>query len=196
MTGLVALWVHRNNRIKGVYAVYVLVGLPGSGKSTVGRHLARKLNIPFLDSDMAIEQHLGCTIREYFEVEGEERFREVESETLERLLAEETGVLSTGGGAVIKPINRERLRARGTVFYLRSTPEDVFRRLRHDQSRPLLQVSDPMARLRELFAVRDPLYTQCAHHVIESERPHVGALLNLIMKHIDPLSLAPTSMGT
>ena len=98
------------------------------------------------------------------------------------------GRLSTGGGAVLKPINRERMRARGTVFYLRSTPEDVFRRLRHDQSRPLLQVLDPMARLRELFAVRDPLYTETAHHVIESERPHVGALLQLIMKHIDPLA--------
>jgi len=173
--------------IKGVNAVYVLVGLPGSGKSTVGRHLARKLNIPFLDSDLAIEQHLGCSIREYFEVEGEERFREVESTILARLLSERAGVLSTGGGAVLRPINRERLRSGGTVFYLRSTPEDVFRRLRHDQSRPLLQVSDPMARLRELFAVRDPLYTATAHHVIESERPHVGALLQLIMKNIDPL---------
>jgi shikimate kinase len=175
--------------IKGVNAVYVLVGLPGSGKSTVGRHLARKLNIPFLDSDLAIEQHLGCSIREYFEVEGEERFREVESTILARLLSERAGVLSTGGGAVLRPINRERLRSGGTVFYLRSTPEDVFRRLRHDQSRPLLQVSDPMARLRELFAVRDPLYTATAHHVIESERPHVGALLQLIMKNIDPLAL-------
>ena len=175
--------------IKGVNAVYVLVGLPGSGKSTVGRHLARKLNIPFLDSDLAIEQHLGCSIREYFEVEGEERFREVESTILARLLSERAGVLSTGGGAVLRPINRERLRSGGTVFYLRSTPEDVFRRLRHDQSRPLLQVSDPMARLRELFAVRDPLYTETAHHVIESERPHVGALLQLIMKNIDPLAL-------
>ncbi len=175
--------------IKGVNAVYVLVGLPGSGKSTVGRHLARKLNIPFLDSDLAIEQHLGCSIREYFEVEGEERFREVESTILARLLSERAGVLSTGGGAVLRPINRERLHSGGTVFYLRSTPEDVFRRLRHDQSRPLLQVSDPMARLRELFAVRDPLYTETAHHVIESERPHVGALLQLIMKNIDPLAL-------
>ena len=189
MGQLVALWVHRIIRIEGVNAVYVLVGLPGSGKSTVGRHLARKLNIPFLDSDLAIEQHLGCSIREYFEVEGEERFREVESTILARLLSERAGVLSTGGGAVLRPINRERLRSGGTVFYLRSTPEDVFRRLRHDQSRPLLQVSDPMARLRELFAVRDPLYTETAHHVIESERPHVGALLQLIMKNIDPLAL-------
>jgi shikimate kinase len=180
--------LRRITQIKGVNAVYVLVGLPGSGKSTVGRHLARKLSIPFLDSDLAIEQHLGCSIREYFEVEGEARFREIESDILARLMDQDGGVLSTGGGAVLKPINRERMRARGTVFYLRSSPEDVFRRLRHDQSRPLLQVLDPMARLRELFAVRDPLYTETAHHVIESERPHVGALLQLIMKHIDPLA--------
>lgn len=165
--------------------MFVLVGLPGSGKSTVGRHLARKLNLPFIDSDHAIEQRLGCSIREFFEVEGEERFRDIESEVVDQLTQGSSGVLSTGGGTVIRPLNRERLRARGVVFYLRTSPEDVFRRLRHDQSRPLLQVADPLVRLRELFEVRDPLYTQTAHHVIESTRPHVGALLQLIMKKLE-----------
>jgi shikimate kinase len=165
--------------------VFVLVGLPGSGKSTVGRHLARKLNLPFIDSDHAIEQRLGCSIREFFEVEGEERFRDIESEVVDQLTQGADGVLSTGGGTVIRPLNRERLRARGVVFYLRTSPEDVFRRLRHDQSRPLLQVADPLVRLRELFEVRDPLYTQTAHHVIEGTRPHVGALLQLILKKLE-----------
>jgi len=165
--------------------VFVLVGLPGSGKSTVGRHLARKLNLPFIDSDHAIEQRLGCSIREFFEVEGEERFRDIESEVVDQLTQGPEGVLSTGGGTVIRPLNRERLKSRGLVFYLRTSPEDVFRRLRHDQSRPLLQVADPLVRLRELFEARDPLYTQTAHHVIESTRPHVGALLQMILKKLE-----------
>ncbi len=165
--------------------MYALVGLPGSGKSTVGRHLARKLNLPFFDSDHAIEQRLGCSIREFFEVEGEERFRDIESEVIDQLTQGPEGVLSTGGGTVLRALNRERLRQRGLVFYLRTSPEDVFRRLRHDQSRPLLQVADPLLRLRELFEARDPLYTQTAHHVIESARPHVGALLQLILKKLD-----------
>ena len=165
--------------------MFVLVGLPGSGKSTVGRHLARKLNLPFIDSDHAIEQRLGCSIREFFEVEGEERFRDIESEVVDQLTQGPEGVLSTGGGTVIRPLNRERLKTRGLVFYLRTSPEDVFRRLRHDQSRPLLQVADPLVRLRELFEARDPLYTQTAHHVIESTRPHVGALLQMILKKLE-----------
>ena len=165
--------------------MYALVGLPGSGKSTVGRHLARKLNLPFFDSDHAIEQRLGCSIREFFEVEGEERFRDIESEVIDQLTQGPEGVLSTGGGTVLRALNRERLRQRGLVFYLRTSPEDVFRRLRHDQSRPLLQVADPLLRLRELFEARDPLYTQTAHHVVESARPHVGALLQLILKKLD-----------
>jgi len=168
------------------FNVYVLVGLPGSGKSTVGRHLARKLALPFIDSDHAIEERLGCTVREYFEVEGEERFRDLESEVLAELLGRGEGVLSTGGGSVLRSLNRERLKAQGMVFYLRTTPEDVFRRLRHDQSRPLLQVSDPLGRLRELFAIRDPLYKDTAHHVIENSRPHVGTLVASILKHIQP----------
>ena len=175
--------------------MFVLVGLPGSGKSTVGRHLARKLNLPFIDSDHAIEQRLGCSIREFFEVEGEERFRDIESEVIDQLTQGPNGVLSTGGGTVIRPLNRERLRERGIVFYLRTSPEDVFRRLRHDQSRPLLQVADPLVRLRELFEVRDPLYTQTAHHVIESTRPHVGALLQMILKKLE-LHHAEGSQGT
>lgn len=159
----------------------VLVGLPGSGKTTVGRQLARRLRLPFIDSDHALEERLGCSIREYFEREGEERFRDLESEVLDDLTQRFDGVLSTGGGSVLRPINRERLHARGTVFYLRSTPEEVFRRLRHDQTRPLLQVADPMARLRDLYQVRDPLYQQAAHHVVETGRPTVAGLVNKIM---------------
>jgi len=163
----------------------VLVGLPGSGKTTVGRQLARRLHLPFVDSDHAIEQRLGCSVREYFEREGEERFRDLESEVIDDLSLNHQGVLSSGGGSVLRPINRERLHARGQVFYLRSSPEEVFRRLRNDQNRPLLQVADPQARLRELLETRDPLYRETAHYVIETGRPNVASLVNMIVSQLE-----------
>ncbi|MGH6626292.1 MAG: shikimate kinase [Burkholderiaceae bacterium] len=162
-----------------------LVGLPGSGKSTVGRQLARRLNLPFIDSDHVIEQRLGCSIREFFEREGEERFRDVEEEVIDDLTQNHRGVLSTGGGSVLRPINREHLRTRGPVVYLRSSPEEVFRRLRHDVSRPLLQVDDPLSRLRDLYAVRDPLYRETAHFTIETGRPSVATLVNMIVMQLE-----------
>ena len=163
----------------------VMVGLPGSGKTTVGRQLARRLHLPFVDSDHAIEERLGCSIREFFEREGEERFRDIESEVLDALTREHRGVLSTGGGSVLRSINRERLQSRGHVFYLRSSPEEVFRRLRHDQNRPLLQVADPQARLRDLFHTRDPLYREAAHYVVETGRPNVASLVNMIVSQLE-----------
>ena len=163
----------------------VLVGLPGSGKTTVGRQLARRLHLPFVDSDHAIEQRLGCSVREYFEREGEERFRDLESEVIDDLSLNHQGVLSSGGGSVLRPINRERLHARGQVFYLRSSPEEVFRRLRNDQNRPLLQVADPQTRLRELLETRDPLYRETAHYVIETGRPNVASLVNMIVSQLE-----------
>ena len=161
-----------------------LVGLPGSGKSTVGRQLARRLQLPYVDSDQVIEQRLGCAIREYFEREGEERFRDVEESVIDEL-TQQQGVLSTGGGAVLRPANCEHLRARGKVVYLKSTPEELFRRLRHDTSRPLLQTADPLQRMRELFAVRDPLYRETAHFVIETGRPSVATLVNMIVMQLE-----------
>lgn len=162
-----------------------LVGLPGSGKSTVGRQLARRLSIPFIDSDHVIEQRLGCSIREFFDREGEDRFRDLESTVLDQLTQAPQGVLSTGGGSVLRPINRERLHQRSLVVYLRSSPDEVFRRLRHDRSRPLLQVADPLQRLRDLFAVRDPLYRETAHFVIETGRPSVATLVNMIVMQLE-----------
>ena len=168
-----------------------LIGLPGSGKSTVGRQLARCLQLPFSDSDHAIEARLGCPIREFFEREGEDRFRDIEAEVIDGLSQQGAGVLSTGGGAVLRPQNRERLRARGKVIYLKSHPEELIRRLRHDTNRPLLQVADPMAKLRELFATRDPLYRQTAHFVIETGRPSVATLVNMIVMQLELDGAAP-----
>lgn len=169
----------------------VLIGLPGSGKSSVGRQLARRLQLPFVDSDQVIEQRLGCSIREYFDREGEDAFRDVEQAVIDDLSLNHAGVLSTGGGTVLRPANREHLHQRGKVVYLRSSPEEVFRRLRHDVSRPLLQVSDPLQRLRDLYAVRDPLYRETAHFIIETGRPSVATLVNMILMQLELAGVVP-----
>lgn len=162
-----------------------LVGLPGSGKTTVGRQLARRLAVPFVDLDARIEQSIGCPIRNFFEREGEDRFRDIESAIVDELTAAGQGVLSTGGGAVLRAQNRGWLHDRCQVVYLHAAPDDVFRRLRHDTQRPLLQVEDPLARLRELYAVRDPLYRETAHFVIETGRPSVPTLANMIVMQLE-----------
>lgn len=162
-----------------------LIGLPGSGKTTVGRQLSRRLRVPFFDSDITIEQQLGCSIREFFEREGEARFREIEAEVISGLTHIPEGVLSTGGGAVLMQQNRVNLRARTKVVYLNSSPDDLFRRLRHDKNRPLLQVADPLGRLRELYSQRHPLYRETAHFQVETGRPSVASLVNMILMQLE-----------
>jgi shikimate kinase len=168
-----------------------LVGLPGSGKSTVGRQLARRLQLPFIDTDPLIERRLGCSIRAFFEREGEARFRDIEESVIDEVSVYSDGVISTGGGSVLRPLNRARLHERCQVVYLRSTPEEVHRRVRHDSQRPLLQVADPMARLRELFSVRDPLYREVAHFTIETGRPSVPTLVNMITMQLELSGVLP-----
>jgi len=179
--------------------IVALVGMPGGGKSTVGKQLARQIGVPFVDSDHEIEQRIGGSIRQFFEQHGEEAFRDLETEVVAELLARPGDrVLATGGGAVLRERNRELLRDGATVLYLRSTPEDLFRRLKHDTTRPLLQVRDPLARLRELHQQRDPLYRRCAHYVLESARPSVHALVNMALMQLelagllDPARVAAT----
>jgi shikimate kinase len=147
--------------------------------------LARRLQLSYVDTDHVIEERLGCSIREYFEREGEEPFRDVEESVINDVTQTQNGVLSTGGGAVLRELNRERLRARSKVFYLKSSPDELFRRLRHDSNRPLLQVADPLERLRELYAIRDPLYKETAHFVIETGRPSVSTLVNMIIMQLE-----------
>ena len=159
--------------------------MPGGGKSTVGRHLARRLGAGFVDTDTAIERRIACPIRAYFEQHGEERFRDVEAAVLAELVAQSPGVIATGGGIVVRGENRKLLHERTTCVYLRSTPEELFRRLRHDTKRPLLQVADPLARLRELFAQRDALYRQASHFVVDTGRPSVPTLVNMILMQLE-----------
>lgn len=162
-----------------------LIGLPGSGKSTIGRQLARRFDVPVFDSDQMIEQKLGCSVRKYFELEGEAAFRDAEETVIEQLTLKITGVLSTGGGAVLRPANRHHLHARTHVVYLKSSPEELFRRLGHDTQRPLLQVADPLKRLRDLYAQRDPLYRETAHFIVETGRPSVATLVNMIQMQLE-----------
>ena len=169
------------------------MGLPGSGKTTIGRQLARRLGQPFVDSDHVIEHQLGCSIREFFAREGEDSFRDVEQQVLDELTQTHEGVIATGGGAVLRETNRRHLHDRGHVIYLRSTPEDVFRRVRHDTVRPLLQVDDPLSRLRALFEARDPLYRQVAHFVIEPGRPSVATLVNMIIMQLELAGHLPSN---
>jgi len=138
-----------------------------------------------------LEERLGCSIRAYFEREGEERFRDMEQAILDELTQRPDCVLSTGGGAVLRPANREALKSRSKVVYLKSSPDELFRRLRHDTNRPLLQVADPLGRLRELYSVRDPLYREAAHFVIETGRPSVGTLVNMIVMQLELAGLLP-----
>lgn len=171
------------------------MGLPGSGKSAVGRRLAQRLDVPFVDSDQVIEQRIGCSIREFFEREGEARFRDIEAQVISELGQGAAGVVATGGGAVLRPANRDSLRSGFHVIYLQSAPEDLYRRLRHDVKRPLLQVADPLGRLRELHAARDPLYRETAHRIVETGKPSVGALVQAIVAALDGggVSVAPGS---
>ena len=168
-----------------------LVGLPGSGKSTVGRQLARRLKLTFFDSDHVIEQRLGCSIRVAFARDGEAPFRDLEESVLDELTQIPRAVVSTGGGAVLRQDTRQRLHERGFVVYLNSGPDDIARRLKHDTSRPLLQVDDPLTRLRELYAARDPLYRETAHFTLETGRPSAATLVNMIVMQLELAGAQP-----
>jgi shikimate kinase len=155
----------------------------GAGKTTVGRKLAKALEWQFVDLDQQVEQSTGVTVSTIFEIEGEAGFRQREANALAQA-ARETGlVVATGGGVVLNPMNRARMSASGYVVYLYAPPEQLYARTKHDKSRPLLQVADPLARIRYLVEKRDPLYREVADIVIESG---VGPnnTVNCIMKAV------------
>ena len=161
-----------------------LIGLPAVGKSTVGRRLSRHLGLTFADCDALLERRFGCRIREFFEAQGEEKFRDAESAVLEELVAGSDAVIATGGGVVLRPANRLLLRQRTTCVYLKADAEALFQRLRRDTKRPLLQVSDPAARLGELSAEREPLYREAATVVIETRGKSLQMLVDAIIREL------------
>jgi len=143
--------------------------MPGSGKSTIGKAVARRLGLPFVDCDLSIERRVGCSIAEFFERKGEDAFRDLEMETIASLVLSGPSVLATGGGIVLRERNRELLRARTRCVYLSAPLELLWERLRRDRKRPLLQVADPQARLRAMAEERGPLYRETAEFVIETD---------------------------
>lgn len=172
-----------------------LIGLPAVGKSTVGRRLARDLGYTFADCDALLEQRLQCRIRDFFETEGEAKFRDAESAMLEELVAGADAVIATGGGIVLRPANRELLRQRTMCVYLKADPEALFHRLRRDTKRPLLQVADPAARLSELSAERDPLYREAATLEIETRGKSLQMLVDAIVHALPSASAVGRAAG-
>lgn len=157
----------------------------GAGKTTVGRHLARRLGKTFVDCDHEIEARSGVKIPLIFDIEGEAGFRRRESQVIKELLQHSNLVVATGGGAVIDPENRKMLSACGLVIYLYATADELFHRIRHDRNRPLLQVDDPRKKLEELLAFRDPLYREIADIVFEGGRQAPLAVANQLEKEIN-----------
>ena len=158
-----------------------LVGMMGAGKTTVARLLAGRLNRTFIDSDLELETRCGVKVPVIFEIEGEDGFRNREAAILDELTSRRGVILATGGGAVLREENRQRLAARGVVIYLRAQPHDLYMRTRHDKNRPLLATPDPQKRLEELFGQRDPLYREVADLVIDTGRQGVQILVKQIL---------------
>lgn len=163
----------------------ILVGMMGSGKTTMGRALARHLGKAFVDSDEEIQRRTGVTIPHIFDIEGEAGFRQREMAAICALVGRDNMVLATGGGAVLLEQNRELLQQNGIVIYLNASAHDLWQRTRHDRNRPLLQTADPHAKLTELFQQRDPLYRQVADIVVQSGKQSAHALMLHIADEIE-----------
>ncbi|CAG9182769.1 shikimate kinase [Cupriavidus respiraculi] len=157
----------------------------GAGKTTVGRTVARRLDYPFFDSDHELEARCGVRIPVIFDHEGEAGFRDREAHMIDELTRRQGVVLATGGGAVLRPANRQCLKERGTVVYLRASPHDLWLRTRHDRNRPLLQTEDPKGKLESLYAERDPLYREVADFIIETGKPSVAQLANMVLMQLE-----------
>jgi shikimate kinase len=164
-----------------------LVGLMGAGKTSVGKLLARRLGKAFYDCDVEIERATGVRVPVIFEIEGEGGFRARERKILAELVQRSPVVLATGGGAVLSEQNRQLLKQHGTIVYLRASPQDLWRRTRHDRNRPLLQTPDPLAKLNELYEQRDPLYRAVADLIMDTGNQSVSALAHRLEQKLAQL---------
>ncbi|MFY2826311.1 shikimate kinase [Ruegeria sp. MALMAid1280] len=171
-----------------LHKTVVLVGMMGAGKTAVGRALAARLGVPFLDSDAEIESAANMTIPEIFARDGEPFFRAKESQVIGRLLDEEKGILSTGGGAFLAAQNRTMITERGVSVWLRADLEVLWNRVKHKDTRPLLRTADPYATLRALYEDRVPVYAQ-ADLIAESDG-HTS-IENMVNRVVDALATRP-----
>ena len=161
------------------------MGLMGAGKTTIGRSLAKRLGSTFVDSDREIEARTGVSIPTVFEIEGEEGFRKREAQVIADLSLASGQVVATGGGVVLRPENRAAMASSGFVIYLNVPPYTLWERTRNDRNRPLLQVEDPLSKLKELYAQRDPFYREVADLVIDGGRTNAHSLLQLIVEKVE-----------
>lgn len=164
----------------------ILIGMPGSGKSTIGKNLARLLHMPFVDLDHQIEERCGVKIPIIFEIEGEEGFRKRETSVLQEVMANGIIVLATGGGAVLSATNRALLSRSGQVVYLKASVEDLHRRTSKDRNRPLLVDADPKQRLTELLTERAALYESIADITIETGVSSISSVIQKIAQRVFP----------
>ncbi|MFK7993025.1 MAG: shikimate kinase AroK [Granulosicoccus sp.] len=161
-----------------------LVGPMGSGKSTVGRALARKINFRFIDSDREIEARCGVDIPTIFEYEGEKGFRDREERIIDELSALPGIVLATGGGSILRENSRDRLKSRGCVILLQVDIKEQLRRVASDANRPLLQTDDPEARLRSLMLEREPIYKSVAHLIVSTDSRRMHHVVARILRQL------------
>ncbi len=162
-----------------------LVGMMGAGKSAVGRQLAARLGLAFVDVDHEIEARTGVSIPVIFDVEGEDGFRRREEKAIDELTLRDGHVVATGGGAVLSATTRARLKERGVTIYLQARLADLWHRTRNDRHRPLLAVADPKKRLEELLEARDGLYREVAQIVVETGKPSVTKLVDAIVARLE-----------
>lgn len=174
----------------------VLVGMMGAGKTAVGRSLATRLGVPFLDSDHEIEVAAARTIAEIFERDGEEFFRDKESQIISRLLVEQRGILSTGGGAFLASQNRKEISDKGVSVWLDADLDLLWARVRHKDTRPLLRTPDPLARLTEIYEERMPIYRQANLTVKANKRYSIEKMVDRVIEALlsrpDVLELRPS----
>ena len=171
----------RHGRISGNI---FLVGMMGAGKTSVGKLLARRLGKAFYDCDQEIERATGVKIPVIFEIEGEAGFRAREARMLAELAGRSEIVLATGGGAVLSADNRKLLAGNGVVVYLRAVAADLWQRTRHDRNRPLLKTPQPLAKLEQLFAERDPLYRSIADIIVDTGSQSLGSLAHRLEQQL------------
>ncbi len=163
-----------------VHGNIFLVGMMGAGKTTLGKALAQRLHLEFVDTDRVLVERTGVPVTTIFEIEGEDSFRKRESCVLAELAEREDCIIATGGGAILAEINRQVMRRRGTVVYLRARIEHLWERTRQDASRPLLATPDPRGTLERLLKERDPLYREAAHIIVDSGAQSAAALVGRV----------------
>lgn len=166
----------------------ILVGLMGAGKSTIGRNLARQLGKEFYDSDRVIEQRTGVDIATIFEIEGEQGFRDREEQVISDLCRMDNIVLATGGGSILREVNRNNMKKYGHVIYLCTTAEMLYSRIRYDKSRPLMQTKSPLDTLKKLLKDREPFYMEVADTVITTGKQKATSIVKRVEEALQKVS--------